>query len=112
MSLKRNLIVGAAAVYAADSFAGYLPLPTVGGINLSSWVAAIGGAWVGERVLGTSVSLMHAAVLGVTALAAAELKNNVISTPINLPVVGDASRMLAGALGVWAGAKFGIESKA
>lgn len=116
MSLGKTLLVGGLAVVASDFLGNGLlaPLNSVAGtLPLGNAVGAVAGAWVGERVMGTSVSLTHAALLGLTAWGAAQLKDSFAgSLQLQLPIIGDASRPLAGALGVWGASKFGLEKGA
>lgn len=113
MSMMKNLIVGGATVIAADQFGGVLPLPVVAGFPLGKWAVAVAGAWLGEKLSGSDVSWKRAAILGITALAAAELKDLVLpNVQLPLPVIGDGARVAAGALGLYAASAAGVEAKA
>lgn len=112
MSLKRNLIVGSAAVVASDLLSGYAAvLNVLGSLPVAGFVTAIAGAYAGEMVLGEKPSLMRAAILGVTALGSATLKTSL--TDFSFSVGGyDVTRPLAAAAGIWAGNKAGLVKSA
>lgn len=111
--LKKNLIIGAVAVAASDFGSGYIPaVVNVGGLPVAKWGAAVAGAWIGEKAMGSSVSIWRAVMLGVTALGGAELKD-ALAGQVSFPVAGiDVTRPLAGALALVLAAKTGIEKAA
>lgn len=112
MSLVKNFLVGGAVVVAADQLGPMVPFAP-GGFPVGKWLAAVVGAYVGEKVAGSGVSFKRAAILGVTALAAAELKDTVAaSIQFPLPIVGDAARILAGGVGLWGASALGVEPAA
>lgn len=101
-NFKRSIIVGASAVIASDQFSNLAaPLNVIPGLPIAPFALAIAGAWAGEKLLGASPSFGRAALLGVTALGIAQLKDTIAPTlQLVLPVVGDVTRPLAGALGI------------
>lgn len=101
-NFKRNIVVGGAAVIASDQFANLAaPLNVIPGLPIAPFALAIAGAWAGEKLLGSSPSFGRAALLGITALGVAQLKDTLAPTlQVVLPVIGDVTRPIAGALGI------------
>lgn len=113
MSYKKEIIVGGAAVLASDLGQGFVPaVVNFGGLPVAKWGLAIAGAYLGEKMAGGNASLMHAAILGITALGGAELKDAFV--PSLSFAVGpiDIARPLAGAAAVALASKFGVEKSA
>jgi hypothetical protein len=77
------------------------PLNIIPGLPIAQMATAVLGAWAGEKLLGSSVSLGRAVLLGLTAFGVAQLKDSLMpNLQVVLPIIGDVTRPIAGSLGI------------